>query len=121
VKRMTMLAVVLALVLAVTVPAVAEVSQAPAGTFSSGTNVNDGGAVTSDGNSANACGAQQGFDNTGGDEHQPEAQDYVSKGGKPGGRDTYNDGPKLTGSCKAAVLQGTSSDPSVASNGQYQY
>ena len=114
-KRMTMLAVVLALVLAVTVPAVAEVSQAPAGTFSSGTNVNDGGTVTSDGDSANACGAQQGFNNTGGDDHMAEAQDFVSKGGKPGGADRFNNGPKLTGSCKAAVLQGTSG------NGQYQY
>ena len=81
-KRITTLAVVLALVLVVAAPAVAEVSQAPGGTFSSGTDVDDGGAGTSDGSSANACGAQQGFDNTGGDNHLAQAQDYVSKGAR---------------------------------------
>ena len=57
-KKLMMVAAMLALVLAVALPAVAQVVQAPTETFVSGTNTNNGGAVQGGGDNSNTCAAQ---------------------------------------------------------------
>ena len=73
-RKKLLVATMVALVLAVSVPALAEVTQAPTETFVSGTNQNTGGAVTSGGNNSNTCAAQENFNNSGGLLNQPSVQ-----------------------------------------------
>ena len=108
-KRITILAATLALVLAVAVPAIAQVTQAPTGTFVSGQDTNNVGSVTGGGSSANACAAQENFNNTGGVLNQPVVQQYASKGAKPGGAPSFTNSPKESAPCAPAVQQSGSS------------
>jgi phage baseplate assembly protein gpV len=54
-KKLVILAAILMLVLAASVPALAEVTQVPTQTYVSGTNTNTGGAVTTGGDPSGAC------------------------------------------------------------------
>ena len=108
-KRITILAATLALVLAVAVPAIAQVTQAPTGTFVSGQDTNNAGAITGGDNNSNTCAAQENFDNSGGVLQQPVVQQYASKGAKPGGAPSFTNSPKETAPCAPAVEQSGSS------------
>ena len=77
-KKLMMVAAMLALVLAVAVPAIAQVTQAPTETFVSGTNTNTGGAVQSAGDNSNTCAVQENFNNSGGLLNQQQVQQYAS-------------------------------------------
>jgi len=106
-----MVAAMLALVLAVAVPAIAQVTQAPAETFVSGTNTNNAGSVQSGGNNSNTCAVQQGFNNSGGLLNQQQLQQYGSTTGTGliflG--NTYNNTPAQTVPCAPTVQQAASS------------
>ena len=109
-KRIVMVAAALALVLAVAVPAIAQVTQAPAETFVSGTNTNNAGSVTSGGSNSNTCAVQQGFNNSGGLLNHQEEQQYASVSGGPlflGS--SFNNIPAQTAPCTPAVEQAASS------------
>ena len=108
-KRITILAATLALVLAVAVPAIAQVTQAPTETFVSGQNTENAGSVTGGGNNSDTCAAQENFNNSGGVLQQPVVQQYASSGGKPGGGPSFTNSPKETAPCAPAVQQSASS------------
>jgi len=99
------------LVLEVTVPAIAQVTQAPAETFVSGSNQNNAGSLTASGNSSNTCGVQQGFNNTGGLLNQQQLQQYDSTiGTGPNfSGSTFNNTPSETFPCSPTVEQAASS------------
>ena len=106
-----MVAAMLAMVLVVAVPAIAQVVQAPAETFVSGSNTNNAGSVTSGGNNANTCAAQQGFNNSGGLLNQQQLDQYASTIGTglifTGS--TFNNTPAQTVPCAPTVEQAASS------------
>jgi hypothetical protein len=77
-RKLMMLAAMLAVVLAVALPAIAQEVQAPTETFVSGQNQNTGGAVTAGGNNSNTCTAQENFNNSGGVLNQQSLQQYDS-------------------------------------------
>ena len=106
-----MVAAMLALVLAVAVPAIAQVTQAPTQTFVSGSNTNTGGAVDSRGDNSNTCSAQENFNNSGGVLNQPSLQQYKSSIGTgvlflgP----AFTNAPSQTTPCNPTVQQAASS------------
>jgi hypothetical protein len=110
-RKLMMLAAMLALVLAVAVPAIAQVTQAPTETFVSGTNTNTGGAVTSKGNNSSTCSAQENFNNSGGVLNQQSVQQYASDIGTgtlflgP----SFTNAPNQTAPCAPTVQQSASS------------
>jgi hypothetical protein len=106
VSKMMMVAM-LALVLAVALPAVAQVVQAPTETFVSGSNTNNGGAVTGGGDNSNTCAAQENFNNSGGVLNSPSLQQYGSDIGTgllflgP----SFTNAPSQTAPCEPTVQQ----------------
>ena len=109
--KVAIVAVMLALVLAVAVPAVAQVTQAPAETFVSGTNTNNAGSVTSSGSNSNTCAVQQGFNNSGGLLNLQQIQQYDSTigTGLVFTGSTFNNTPAQTVPCAPTVEQAASS------------
>jgi len=77
-RKLMMVAAMLAVVLVVALPAIAQEVQAPTQTFVSGQNANQGGSVQSSGNSSNTCAAQENFNNSGGVLNQQSLQQYGS-------------------------------------------
>jgi hypothetical protein len=109
-KKLMMVAAMLALVLVVAVPAIAQVTQAPTQTFVSGSNTNTGGAVTSTGNNSNTCAAQENFNNSGGVLNQQQVQQYASKsGGIEFLGSSFTNAPNQTAPCAPTVQQAASS------------
>ena len=110
-KKLVIVAAMLSLVLAVAVPATAEVTQAPGETFVSGTNTNNAGSLTASGNNSNTCAVQQGFNNTGGLLNQQQLQQYKSTigTGPVFGGSTFNNTPSETFPCAPTVEQAASS------------
>jgi hypothetical protein len=110
-KKLMMIAAMLALVLAVAVPAIAQVTQAPTETFVSGTNTNTGGAVQSTGDNSNTCAAQENFNNSGGLLNQQSVQQYASDIGTgvlflgP----AFSNAPNQAAPCTPAVQQSAAS------------
>jgi hypothetical protein len=110
-KKMMMVAAMLALVLAVALPAVAQVVQAPTETFVSGTNTNNAGSVQGGGDNSNTCAAQENFNNSGGVLNQPSLQQYASDIGTgvlflgP----AFTNAPSQTAPCAPTVQQAASS------------
>jgi opacity protein-like surface antigen len=111
-KKLMAVAAMLALVLAVSVPALAaQVVQAPTETFVSGTNANNAGAVQGGGDNSNTCSAQENFNNSGGLLNQPSSQQYVSDIGTgelflgP----AFTNAPAQTTPCEPTVQQAASS------------
>ena len=102
-----MVAAMLAMVLVVAVPAIAQVVQAPAETFVSGPNTNNAGSVTSGGNNSNTCAVQQGFNNSGGLLNQQQQQQYASTTGTGSVflGSTFNNTPAQTAPCAPTVQQ----------------
>jgi hypothetical protein len=110
-RKMMLVAAMLALVLAVALPAVAQVVQAPTGTFVSGQNVNNAGSVTGGGDNSNTCAAQENFNNSGGVLNQPSLQQYAtnSNSGPEFLAPTFTNAPQQTAGCAPAVQQAASS------------
>jgi hypothetical protein len=107
-----MVAAMLALVLAVAVPAIAQVTQAPTETFVTGTNTNTGGAVTSGGDNSNTCAVQENFNNSGGLLNQPSVQQYASEiknGGVLFLGPAFTNAPDQTTPCTPTVQQSAAS------------
>ena len=110
-KKLMVVAAMLALVLVVAVPAIAQVTQAPTETFVSGTNTNTGGAVNSTGNNSNTCAAQENFNNSGGVLNQQSLQQYASSVGTgtlflgP----SFTNAPNQTEVCNSTVQQSAAS------------
>jgi hypothetical protein len=110
-KKLMMVAAILALVLVVAVPAIAQVTQAPTQTFVSGSNTNTGGAVDSRGDNSNTCAAQENFNNSGGVLNQQSVQQYASDIGTgtlflgP----SFTNAPNQSAPCTPAVQQAASS------------
>jgi hypothetical protein len=110
-RKMMMVAAMLALVLVVAVPAIAQVVQAPTGTFVSGQNANNAGSVQGGGDSSNTCAAQENFNNSGGVLNQPSLQQYGSAIGTgvlffgP----SFANAPSQTTPCNPTVQQAASS------------
>ena len=106
-----MVAAMLALVLAVALPAVAQVVQAPTGTFVSGNNANNAGSVTGGGDNSNTCAAQENFNNSGGVLNQPSLQQYGSTitTGVGFGGPAFANAPSQTAPCAPTVQQSASS------------
>jgi hypothetical protein len=105
-----MVAAMLALVLVVAVPAIAQVTQAPTQTFVSGSNTNTGGAVDSRGNNSNTCAAQENFNNSGGVLNQQQVQQYASdSGGILFLGPAFTNAPDQTVSCASTVQQSAAS------------
>jgi hypothetical protein len=110
-RKLMMLAAMLALVLVVAVPAIAQVTQAPTETFVSGSNTNTGGSVTSTGDNSNTCAAQENFNNSGGVLNQQSVQQYASDIGTgtlflgP----SFTNAPDQTAPCAPTVQQSASS------------
>ena len=106
-----MVAAMLALVVAVALPAVAQVVQAPTETFVSGTDTNNARSVKGGGNSSNTCSAQENFNNSGGVLNQPALQQYDSSIGTgvlffgP----AFTNAPAQTAPCNPTVQQAASS------------
>ena len=104
-KKMMMLAAMLALVLAVAVPAVAQVSQGDANKDTSG-DVSDSFSVLSKGNNSNQCVNPLQFGNTGSNQnaqgflqYNSTADDLEAEGA------TFTFAPELTAPCTQAVQQ----------------
>ena len=109
-KKLMAVAVMLALVLAVSVPALAQVVQAPTETFVSGTNQNSAGSVTGGKDNSNTCASQENFNNSGGLLNQPAVQQYVSdSGGILFLGPAFTNAPSQTTPCTPAVEQAASS------------
>jgi hypothetical protein len=105
-----MLAAMLAVVLVVAVPAIAQVTQAPTETFVTGTNTNTGGAVQSAGNNSNTCAVQENFNNSGGLLNQQQVQQYASSsGGILFLGPAFTNAPDQTTPCAPTVQQAASS------------
>ena len=110
-KKIAILVAMLALVLAVSVPAIAQVTQSPTETFVSGTNTNTGGAVTSTGNNSSTCFAQENFNNSGGLQNQFSIQQYKSTIGTGNvvGGPSFTNAPAQSVPCQQTVQQSASS------------
>ena len=110
-KKLMMVAAMLALMLVVAVPAIAQVTQAPTETFVSGSNTNTGGAVNSTGNNSNTCAAQENFNNSGGVLNQQSLQQYGSDigTGVGFGGSSFTNAPNQTEVCNSTVQQAASS------------
>ena len=109
-KKLMMVAAMLALVLALAVPAIAQVVQAPTETFVSGTNTNNGGSVTGGGDNSNTCAAQENFNNSGGVLNHPSLQQYASQsGGVLFGAPSFTNAPTQSAPCAPSVQQSASS------------
>ena len=130
-KKVLTLATTLALVLGLSVPALASpwwqnnndwwnnnqpnesgpaLSQSPSETFFSGSNTNNAGSVYSTGDNSNTCAVQQGFNNSGGILNQQQLQQYASQsGGLLFGGSTFNNTPVQNAPCNPAVQQAASS------------
>jgi hypothetical protein len=105
-----MVAAMLALVLAVALPAVAQVVQAPTETFVSGQDTNNAGSVTGGGDNSNTCAAQENFNNSGGIMNQPALQQYSSSsGGVLFFGPSFANAPSQTTPCNPTVQQAASS------------
>jgi hypothetical protein len=105
-----MVAAMLAVVLAVALPAIAQEVQAPTETFVSGQNQNTGGAVNSTGDNSNTCTAQENFNNSGGVLNQQSFQQYASQsGGIVALGPTFTNAPAQAVPCSQAVQQSASS------------
>jgi hypothetical protein len=111
VKRITILAATLALVLAVAVPAIAQVTQAPTETFVSGQNTENAGSVTGGGDNSNTCAAQENFNNSGGVLNQPSIQQRTSDIGTGVGflGPSFSNAPTQSAPCAPSVQQSASS------------
>jgi len=105
------LAAMLALVLAVAVPAVAQVTQAPTETFVSGQDTNNAGSVTGGKDNSNTCAAQENFNNSGGVLNQPSLQQYKSTIGTGVNffGPSFTNSPSQTTPCNPTVQQAASS------------
>ena len=110
-KKLMMVAAMLAVVLTVAIPAIAQVTQAPTETFVSGQNQNTGGAVTAGGNNSNTCTAQENFNNSGGLLNQLSLQQYASKLGTGNVflGPSFANAPSQTVPCAQTVQQAASS------------
>ena len=110
-KRIPILAAMLALVLTVSVPAIAQVTQSPTETFVSGTNTNTGGAVTSKGNNSSTCFGQENFNNSGGLQNQLSLQQYKSTIGAGNAflGPAFTNAPSQSVPCQQTVQQSASS------------
>jgi hypothetical protein len=110
-RKMMMVAAMLALVLTVALPAVAQVVQAPTETFVSGSNANNGGAVQGGGDNSNTCAAQENFNNSGGVLNQPSIQQYASDIGTGVGflGPSFSNAPAQSAPCAPTVQQAASS------------
>ena len=138
-KKLMMVAAILALMLVMAVPAMAAqrdgnwggnswdgngwdgngfnngfgnggVIQAPTQTFVSGSNQNTGGAVNSTGDNSNTCAAQQNFNNSGGVLNQQSFQQYASQsGGIVALGPSFTNNPQQSVPCSQAVQQSASS------------
>jgi hypothetical protein len=106
-----MVAAMLTVVLAVAIPAVAQVVQAPTETFVSGQDTNNAGAVTGGGDNSNTCSAQENFNNSGGLLNQPALQQYGSTitTGVGFGGPAFTNAPGQSAPCAPAVQQAASS------------
>jgi hypothetical protein len=110
-KKLMMVAAMLALVLVVAVPAIAQVTQAPTQTFVSGSNTNTGGSVTSTGDNSNTCAAQENFNNSGGVLNQQSLQQYASDigTGVGFGGSSFTNAPNQSAPCAPTVQQSAAS------------
>ncbi len=108
-KKLMMLAAMLALVLAVAVPAIAQVSQGLGNEGESG-NVSPSFSVQSTGNNSNQCVTPLQFGNTGNLDNAQGALQYASQTAGPLGNislggPTFSFTPELTAPCTEAVQQ----------------
>ena len=110
-KRLMMVAAMLAVVLVVALPAVAQVVQAPTETFVSGTDTNNAGSVTGGKDNSNTCAAQENFNNSGGELNSPSLEQRNSDIGTgvlflgP----AFSNAPAQTAPCNPTVQQAASS------------
>ena len=113
-KKMMMLAAMVALVLAVAVPAVAQVSQGDANKDTSG-DVANSFSVLSKGNNSNQCVTPLQFGNTGSNQNAQGFLQYASSSGDiTGTGGTFEFAPVLSGGCEQTVQQSSaasSGDP----------
>jgi hypothetical protein len=128
-KKLVMVATMLALTLVMAVPAFAAhldnnfnnhrgnnfnndgVVQAPTETFVSGNNANNAGSVTGGGDNSNTCAAQENFNNSGGVLNQPSIQQYASDigTGVVFGGPSFTNAPTQSAPCAPSVQQSASS------------
>jgi hypothetical protein len=110
-SKVLVVLMVLALILAVAIPAVAQVTQAPTGTSVSGPNQNTGGSVTSTGDSSNTCSAQLNYNNSGSVLNQLSFLQYHSAIGNGNVflSPSYFNLPSQTVPCEQTVQQAASS------------
>jgi hypothetical protein len=135
-KKLVMVATMLALTLVLAVPAFAahndfnnnrgnffnhhrgnnfnngsDVVQAPTETFVSGSNANNGGSVTGGGDNSNTCSAQENFNNSGGVLNQPSLQQRNSDIGTGVGflGPAFSNAPAQSATCEPTVQQAASS------------
>ena len=111
-KKLMAVAAMLAVVLAVSVPALAApVVQAPTETFVSGTNANNAGAVKGGGDNSNTCSAQGNSNNSGGELNSPSLQQRTSHigTGVGFGGPAFTNAPAQSAPCAPTVQQAASS------------
>ena len=123
-KKLVMVATMLALTLVLAVPAFAahkdfnrhrnnggDVVQAPTETFVSGSNANNAGSVTGGGDNSNTCAAQENFNNSGGVLNQPSLQQRTSDigTGVGFGGPAFTNAPAQSATCEPTVQQAASS------------
>jgi hypothetical protein len=87
------------------------VVQAPTETFVSGSNANNAGSVTGGGDNSNTCAAQENFNNSGGVLNQPSIQQRTSDIGTGVGflGPAFSNAPGQSATCEPTVQQAASS------------